>query len=341
MKPINIAIIGMGRIGKLHAKNIMTRMPYFKLVKITDLLPDNAWLEEFNIPFTSNIAEIFDDKNIQAILICSPSSYHAEQIVSAAKAKKHIFCEKPLGLTEREILHVINIVKEQSVILQVGFNRRFDSHFEDLKNKITQQFVAKPHILRITSRDPTPPPGDYVKHSGGIFLDMSIHDFDMARFLIGEEVVEVQAFGNALINNDCHQYHDYDTALIHLRFENGTLGIIDNARQASYGYDQRIEVFSNKGCLKSLNELESHLQSWTKDGVLAAKPKYFFTERYADSYIKQLESFYHCIHSHLSPKVTAFDGLQATRLAIAATQSAKSNSPIRVSPKLALEEAFF
>ncbi|MCL1127314.1 inositol 2-dehydrogenase [Shewanella surugensis] len=334
MKVLNVAIVGNGRIGKLHAENILYRLPEFNLVKVADPFFDDAWCKEHIVIATKDVASIFTDEQIDIFLICTPSSFHTEHINLAAKNGKHIFCEKPIGLNEADIIDAIKMAEYCDVKLQVGFNRRFDTDFAHIKHQIKVKGLGEPHIIRITSRDPDCPPEEYIKNSGGIFMDMSIHDFDMARFLAGSEVVEVFAMGQNLIDPVFKKYDDYDTAVINLKFANGGLGVIDNSRKAVYGYDQRIEVFSNKGCLRTKNLLEHNVVFSGEHQVETAKPLCFFLERYRDAFIYQLKSFHAAIVNNEKPMVDGFDGLQAIRIARAAKESAKNNIPVKVATSL-------
>ena len=324
----------MGRIGKLHADNIISKLPQFKLIQVADLYLDLQWLAQRQIAATHSIDELIQHKDIQAVLICSPSRYHVEHIIKAAQAGKHIFCEKPIGLHEKDIVKAIQIAKKAKVKLQIGFNRRFDQTFAKVQSHINNGLLKTPHIIKITSRDTECPSEEYVKNSGGLFMDMTIHDFDIARFMVGSEVTEVFAFGQNLISPMFAKYDDYDTAVIHLTFSNGTLGVIDNSRQAVYGYDQRIEVFSNKGCFIANNLNENNITFMGRDDVKSAKPTYFFLERYGEAFIEQLNSFYKAIHLDTEPLVSGYDGLQAIRIAFAAKASAKIGSPVSIETTL-------
>lgn len=255
--PCRIGIIGAGRIGKLHAENIQSRLPQFQLIGISDPLLDMPWADNLHIPLCSTLAEtILTHQEIDAVLIASPSSLHIEHLIMASEAGKAIFCEKPLGLTEEDILSAMQITSRHNNLVQIGFNRRFAPHFAHLQQRVAAGEIGQPHVLKITSRDPARPTKEYVAHSGGIFMDMTIHDFDMARFIMGSEVTEVYATGSVLINPDFEAFNDVDTAIVQLRFANGALGVIDNSRQAVYGYDQRVEIFGSQGMLWADNQLQ-------------------------------------------------------------------------------------
>jgi myo-inositol 2-dehydrogenase/D-chiro-inositol 1-dehydrogenase len=273
---------------------------------------------------------IFNDSTIDAILICSPAPSHLPLIIQAAVAGKHIFCEKPLALDIAAIQQALAVVEQAQVILQVGFNRRFDPNFAKVKHVIAEGGIGALHIIHITSRDPEPPSHDYIASSGGIFLDMSIHDFDMARFLVGSEITEVYAAGAALIDPTIAQLGDVDTAVIQLTFANGTLGIIDNSRQAVYGYDQRVEVFGSQGKMLAHNVSATQTELSTANAVTRDLPMQFFLDRYQASYLAELRSFCHAIRHKQAAAVDGQDGLMAVIIGHAAKKSCQSHQPIQM-----------
>ncbi len=249
MGKINIGIIGAGRIGRLHAKSISYHIPGAKVLGITDIIKDGLsdFAEELGIEKVyENHEELLDDPLIDAVLICSSTDTHADIAVKAAQKGKHIFCEKPVDLTPEKVLQVGEAVEKNNVFFQVGFNRRFDHNFAHIKNLVQAGEIGDVHVIKITSRDPAPPPAEYSAVSGGMFLDMTIHDFDMARFLADSEIVEVFANATCLVDPAIGEAGDVDTAVISLKFANGAIGVIDNSRQAAYGYDQRVEVLAQK-----------------------------------------------------------------------------------------------
>lgn len=331
-KICRIGIVGAGRIGKLHAENIVFHLPQFKLESIADPFLDRHWAEKLGIPHASDQAdEVLYHSDLDAVLIASPSHLHLKQIIAASSSHKAIFCEKPIGLNEEEIESVLDIVERNNTLLQLGFNRRFDPSFANIQKRVQVGEIGAPHILRITSRDPACPSKEYCATSGGIFMDMSIHDFDMARFLMQSEVVEVYATGAVLINPDFEQFHDVDTAIIQLRFANGAFGVIDNSRQAIYGYDQRIEVFGSDGMLLAENQKEHTVTRYSRSTTDSAKPQYFFLERYQQAYLAELHAFYDVWDANASSPVSGFDGLQALRIATAAKQSLERHLPVLLS----------
>jgi myo-inositol 2-dehydrogenase / D-chiro-inositol 1-dehydrogenase len=331
MEKKNIGVIGAGRIGQLHIENIIHNFTNITIKSISDPYLDEAWAKTMGIPncFTDH-RPILTDKEIDAVLICSPSKNHAAHIVDAANQGKHIFCEKPVALDPDVIKEAIQAVEKAGVKLQIGFNRRFDPNFAKIKKYVLDGQIGTPHLIKITSRDPEPPNPDYIKESGGMFLDMTIHDFDMARFLAGSEVTEVFAKGAVLVDPEIGKQGDIDTAVITLGFENGALGIIDNSREAVYGYDQRIEVFGSKGSVTADNNRATNTTLLTETGVQTDKPLYFFLERYQEAFKAEMKAFLDCIDLDLPSPVTGHDGLMPVLIALAANQSIKENRPVKV-----------
>ena len=332
---VKVGIIGAGRIGKLHAANIVYYMPMAELKIIADvnLTPEiETWAKEIGIRRVStNPEEILTDPDIQVVLICSSTDTHADFIVKSAKAGKHIFCEKPIDLTVKKVLAALKAVKEAGVKLQVGFNRRFDHNFARVHELVVSGAIGEPQLIKITSRDPAPPPPSYVANSGGIFLDMSIHDFDMARFQAGSEVVEVFAKGAVLIDPAIGKAGDIDTALITLTFANGALGLIDNSRKAVYGYDQRLEVFGSKGAAVAENDTPNSVKLYNEENVTGDKPLYFFLERYKEAFIEEMKAFLSSVSMDTPTQVSGEDGLQNLIVGLAAGKSLKEQRPVKIS----------
>jgi len=330
---VRIGLIGAGRIGRMHAEHLSYRLPNAELVSISDVYLESAekCASDFNIPNVyKDYRKVLERKDIDAVVICSSTNTHAEIMEAAAVAGKQIFCEKPIALDIAKIDHALKAVDRAGVKLQIGFNRRFDSNFRKIRNMVASGEIGEPHILRITSRGPAPPHLEYVKVSGGIFLDMMIHDFDMARYLIGDEVEEVYASGNVLIDERVKEYNDIDTALVTLKFRKGTIGSIDNSRQAVYGYDQRVEVFGSKGSVAASNELPDHVELTDNEGSHLAKPLYFFMERYEKAYLSEMEEFLKAIRNNTKPPVTGIDGKIPVVMGMAAKKSLAENRPVKV-----------
>ncbi len=331
MKKLTVGVIGAGRIGKLHTDNLL-RMPNVNVKTITDPYIDKSWAESRSLNSTTNVDDIFSDKDIEAVLILSPSTLHAEQIIKASRAGKNIFCEKPIALDPNRIREALDEVEKNHVKLQIGFNRRFDPDFKRLKSAVESGKIGDLYLIKIASRDPAPPPAEYIAQSGGIFLDMTIHDFDMVRYLSGSEVDEVFAFGAVLVDPNIGKAGDVDTAITTLKLANGGLASIDNSRQAVYGYDQRVEVFGSKGSMVALNNTETQTVFTSSDGVISDRPLDFFLERYNKSFLAEIEEFIQAISSDKEPPVCGNDGLAATLIGLAAKKSLELNEPVSVNP---------
>ncbi|WP_406676348.1 inositol 2-dehydrogenase [Moorella sp. ACPs] len=331
---VRLGLIGAGRIGKVHAENIVSRIREVELKKIADIYLNNdikEWAHSIGIKNVTNDAgEIFRDPEIDAVLICSSSDTHERFIIEAAKAGKHIFCEKPIGSDIEKIKEALEIVENKGVKLQVGFVRRFDHNHKKVHDAVKEGKIGEPYLVKITSRDPQPPPLNYLKVSGGLFFDMTIHDFDMARYLSGSEVEEVFVHAAVLVDPAIGEIGDFDTAIITMRFKNGMLGVIDNCRKAIYGYDQRTEVHGSRGCIMVENDRPNTSMLLTNEGTLSEKLLWFFLERYNDAFAMELKSFIDAIINDTQPPVTGIDGLKAVLVAEAAAISAKEGKPIKV-----------
>jgi len=334
MKQLNIGIIGAGRIGKVHIQSITYNVPTAKVLGITDVfknglqeLADKYGIEKVYADYKEMLA----DKDIDAVLVCSSTDTHADISIEAAKAGKHVFCEKPVDLTPEKVKAVIDAVAEAGVKLQVGFNRRFDHNFAHVRSLINEGKVGNLELIKINSRDPEPPPAEYAAVSGGMFLDMTIHDFDMARFLAGSDVTEVYASATCLVDPAIGEAGDVDTAIINLKFENGALGVIDNSRRAAYGYDQRIEVFGSLGAAMASNDTPTNVTVMNSDGVTTDKPLYFFLERYMQSFRDEMVQFVDAVLNDKPTPTTGLDGLNSILVALAAKKSVKEGRPVKIS----------
>lgn len=335
---MKLGLIGAGRIGKLHGEIVTYNIPGVDIKTVADIYADQAkeWADHLRIAnLTSDYRDILRDPEIDAVLICSSTDTHAQMIIEAADAGKHIFCEKPIDFDIDRIRQALRAAEAASVKLQIGFNRRFDHNFRKVREVVENGDLGDVHIVKITSRDPAPPPIEYVKVSGGIFLDMAIHDFDMARYLSASEVDTVFAQGAVLIDPEIGKLGDVDTAITTLTFKNGALGVIDNSRQAVYGYDQRVEVFGSKGYVEVKNDFPNSAVLSTADGVTSEKPHYFFLERYKTSYIEELKAFTGAVTRDEETPVTGNDGLQPVLIGVAALRSLKENRPVAVEEMLA------
>ncbi|TFH34489.1 MAG: inositol 2-dehydrogenase [Anaerolineales bacterium] len=332
-RQVNTAIIGTGRMGSIHARNLVRLIPEANLVAVCDIRLEvaKAVAEELGIQrVVQDYHELLGDPEIEAILIVTSTDTHAFIMKDVAAAGKHIFCEKPIALDLESIDDALAAVEKSGVKLQVGFNRRFDHSFLRVREIVASGNIGQPCILRITNRDPAPPTQDFARVSGGMFLDMTIHDFDMARFQVGE-IEEVYAIGSVLVAPQLSELGDVDTNIVTLRFKNGAVGAIDNSRQAVYGYDQRLEVFCSNGVAMAGNEAEHTVQQGDKNGFSSARPPYFFMQRYAACYVDEVRQFLECVRDDKTPSVTGTDGRMAVVLGHAAQKSLRENRPVRLS----------
>jgi myo-inositol 2-dehydrogenase/D-chiro-inositol 1-dehydrogenase len=333
-KNLRVGVIGAGRIGKIHAQNLATRIHGAEVVTIADvdLKAAQDLAAQVHIPTAvDDYRVILTDPTIEAVAICSSTDTHARIVVETAQAGKHIFCEKPIDLQLDKIDAALEAVEKAGVKLQIGFNRRFDPNFRKVRTMVAEGKIGTPHIIRITSRDPAPPPLSYVKVSGGLFLDMTIHDFDMARYLSGSEVEEVYTAAGVMVDPAIGEAGDVDTAVITLRFANGAIGTIDNSRKAVYGYDQRVEVFGSEGMVQAHNNTPDNDVYFNQEGVHSAKPLYFFLERYMESFISEMKEFVQSIREDKTPPVTGLDGRIPVVIGMAAKKSYMEHRPVKLS----------
>ncbi len=327
-------LIGAGRIGRIHAENIVHHIPRVQITRIADVQAEKVrdWARGLGIPRVSADArELLADPEIEAVLVCSSTDTHADLVAAAAEKGKHVFCEKPVDLTVAKVKKAMAAAAKARVTLQVGFNRRFDHNFRRIRDLVRQGAIGDPHILRITSRDPAPPPAEYVKVSGGIFLDMTIHDFDMARYLAGSEAVEVYAKGAVRVDPAIGAAGDVDTAVVTVTFENDCLGLIDNSRKAAYGYDQRVEIFGSKGALACANDTTSSVTLSNESGVSGDKPLYFFLERYHQAFLDEMNAFFDIVIDNKPSPVGDIDGLKPLLMGLAAKKSVAEGRPVKIS----------
>ena len=332
---LRIGLLGAGRIGTLHGANVQNFIPNAEIVTVADPFMNEdmkAWAESIGIAkTTADPEEIFNDPEIDAVFICSSTNTHADFIIRAAKAGKHIFCEKPVHVDIAKIKEALQAVEEAGVKLQIGFVRRFDRNHKRVRDVAASGRLGAPYIIKVTSRDPAAPPMEYVKVSGGIFLDMMIHDFDMVRYLSGSDVVEVSAIGACLVDPRFADYDDVDTAIVTLKFANGAIGVIENCRQAPYGFDQRVEVHCEKGCVQDNNATENDAFISTGEGVESAKPRWFNLERYNDAFVAEEKAFVDAVLNNTDVPVGGRDGLEPVRIAKAAKLSLDQGRPVKLS----------
>jgi len=333
MKKLKLGIIGAGRIGKVHTATLVQSVPSAVVVALADINPDSAneLANTFGIPAVfKNYMDVINHPEVEAIVICSPTDTHAKYIIDAAKAGKHIFCEKPVDLSLEVIKGALKAVATAGVKLMVGFNRRFDPNFMKIKQLVVEGKIGDPHILKITSRDPAPPPAEYSAVSGGMFMDMTIHDFDMARYIAGSEVTEVYTKASVLVDPAIGKAGDVDTAIITLTFANGAIGVIDNSRKAVYGYDQRVEIFGSKGMVCADNNYPENHRYFSGDGVHRSLPLNFFMDRYLDAYANEMKIFCNAVINNLKLPVDGNDGLMSVAIALAAKKSHLEKRPVKM-----------
>ena len=327
-KIINIGLIGLGRVGKMHAENINRNLPLINLKSIADPVPDIDFIQELDsVRVCTNADDIILDNTIQAVIICSPTPTHFELIKKCAKNKKHVFCEKPISFSGNEIQEIISIMINETVIIQVGLNRRFDQEFMLLKEKINGGLVGEIQMIHITNHDASIPEFKFLKSSGGMLFDLCIHDFDMLSFITGEKIKEIYVNGDVFIEPRLNEINDIDNAIITLELENGILCSIDSSRQTHYGYDQRIEVFGSKGMISVENKPDNLYLFSNELNTKRSKIKYSFIERYKESYVTELEHFYTCITENNKPNVGPEEILSAIRVAAAGKKSIETNNP--------------
>ena len=325
---VKVGIIGAGRIGRVHINSITTRVPNAKIKTVADpfLSEETAdWAKSMGVEKTTkDYKEIIHDPEIDAVLICSSTDTHSPISIEAIKAGKHVFCEKPIDHDVEKIMEVIKALEGTNIKYQVGFNRRFDHNFQSLQEAVAQGQVGTPQIIKITSRDPEPPSIDYVKVSGGIFLDMTIHDFDMVRFLAGCDAQEVYVQSANLVDPAIGE-------VITLKMENGAIAVIDNCRKAVYGYDQRAEVFGSEGMAAISNDSQSNVVISNTQGVTGEKPMFFFLERYLDAYGKEIAAFIDAIENDKDTPLNVYDGLKPVLMGLAAKKSSQEHRPVKIS----------
>ncbi len=331
--PVRIAVLGTGRIGRMHAELLAHRVSGARLAAVYDVVPDVAAElgSRLGVAVAGDASEVFESADVDAVAVCTSTDTHVDAVVAAAGSGKAIFCEKPVSLDLAEVDRALAAGDAAGVAFQVGFNRRFDPSHRAVRDAVRAGEVGRPHLVRISSRDPAPPPISYIEVSGGIFLDMTVHDFDMARFVTGSEVVEVFATGDVRVDPTIGEAGDVDTAVVVLRHDDGTLTTIDNSRQAVYGYDQRVEVFGSGGMVASDNPLVNSTVFRDADGARAATLPYFFLDRYIPSYLDQWAAFVEMVGAGAPSPVTGADGRAPLVIGLAAWQSFRERRPVATS----------
>ncbi len=331
---LKIGLIGAGRIGRLHAEHLISRIPSAELLMVADVFEQAAreCAERYRIPYSAgDYRAVLDHPDIQAVVISSSTGTHARFIEEAAQAGKHIFCEKPIALDLPSIDRALDAVESAGVKLQIGFNRRFDANYRRVREAIEQGEIGRPHVLHIISRDPDPPPIEYIRVSGGIFLDMTIHDFDMARFLTGSEVEKLFVLAGVRDNPAIGAAGDVDTTIVTLQFTNGMIGTISNSRHAVYGYDQRVEVLGSAGAISIGNNYPNTAIVSDAHSVRRDLPLHFFIERYTESFVSEMAAFVDAVLYDTPVPVTGLDGRVPVVMALAAGKSLAEHRPVRLS----------
>jgi myo-inositol 2-dehydrogenase / D-chiro-inositol 1-dehydrogenase len=329
---LRIGVIGVGRIGSMHADLLARQVPGAAVTRVYDAHEPSARgvADTLGVSAAGEVDEVLAAEDVDAVAICSSTATHADLIVAAAEAGKAIFCEKPVSLDLAEVDRALAAVDAAGVPFQIGFNRRFDPAHAAVAEAVAGGEIGEPQLARISSRDPAPPPFEYVRGSGGIFLDMTIHDFDMARFVTGSDVAEVYARGAVREDPGFAEAGDVDTAVITLVHENGCLTAIDNSRQAVYGYDQRVEVFGSAGMAASENPLEHTAVVHTRRGTRRPALPYFYLDRYIPSYLGEWKAFVSAVSEGRTPPVTAADARAPLVIGLAAGRSVREGRPVAV-----------
>ena len=333
---LKIGVVGCGRIGKLHINNLINSVPGVQVVAAADPMLDKSgareWLAERKITNVStDFMDVINNPEVDVVFVCSSTDTHCDVSMAAVQAGKHVFCEKPIDYDIDKIKKLLALVEEKGVKFQVGFNRRFDHNHKAVADAVKDGTIGDPHIVIVSSRDPEPPPASYVAVSGGIFYDMMIHDFDMARFLAGSEVTEVNAVGSVLVDPGIGEAGDVDTALVTLKFANGAIGVIDNSRKAVYGYDQRVEVFGSEGCAEDQNDTPNTAVLSTADGAVHGVAYKVMWDRYTGAFVAEMQAFADAVINDKETPVTGEDGLYPVLMAASATKSLHEGRPVKIS----------
>ena len=330
---LNVGVIGLGRLGWVYATDLAHMVPNAKLMAVAD--EQGQLAEKFaiqnNIPkWYSSHRDLIADKEIDAVAVITPTSTHRDVVIEAAEHGKAIFCEKPISISLEESAEIVNVVEQKGVFFQMGFQRRFDRGYVEARKKIEAGEIGTPVVLKSTSRDPFAPPLEFCDpaSSGGLILDMGIHDFDVARMLMGE-IRSVYSIGGALVYHDMKTIGDIDNAIVTLHFENDAIGVVDLSRTAVYGYDIRAEVLGSRGTLKIGYLRETPLTVLSKEGVTHDVVPHFM-ERFGEAYLSQIKNFVDNVQQDRDPAITAADGIAALIVGLASTQSFQENRPIQL-----------
>ena len=331
MSDHGVALVGAGRIARLHAENVASGVSRLRLVAVADPLAEarDSLARDAGCEPVAEWRELLERPDVEAVLLCSPSGLHAEQIEEAAAAGKHVFSEKPVAADVASADQAVAAAERAGIVLQVGYNRRFDRNFAAVREAVESGRVGRPVIVRITSRDPEPSPRSYLETSPGLFVDTTTHDLDLARFVAGAEIVEVSAYADTLVSDVVRELGHFDTAITTVRFDSGALAAIDNCWVSTYGYDQRLEVHGSEGMVRAENEVRSTTAVANAEGFQAPPLPHFFLDRYAPAFVRELEAFADALEG-APVRVTGRDGREALAAGLAAQRSAREGRPVRL-----------
>ena len=329
---LRFGVLGAGRIGSLHTQLLAHQVEGAEVVGVFDVVPAaaEAMAAKVGCDVRTSAADLLTSDDVDAVVIATSTDTHVELMIEAAAAGKAIFCEKPISLDLTGVDAGLEAVAAAGVPLHIGFNRRFDPGHQAVRDAVVDGTVGELRQVRITSRDPAPPPLDYIKVSGGIFCDMTIHDFDMARYITGSEVVEIYAVGDSVVDPEIGRAGDLDTVVVVATHANGVVTTIDNCREAVYGYDQRVEAFGSAGLATSENHLDHHTVTRTAAGGSTATVPYFFLERYTPSYLAQWKAFVSAVVAGEPTPVTGADGRAPLLMGLAAQRSVAEHRPVAI-----------
>ena len=330
---IKIGVIGLGRIGKVHLENIQYHIPNAKVVAVCSGSEKGfAFAKERGVQKCYTILQqMLAEVELDAVVLASPTALHFEHLKLVIAAQKHIFCEKPIDLSLENVQFIKKELEQNPVKFMVGFNRRYDPTILSIKKQLDQQKLGQPQSIKLTSRDPGPPPMEFIKTSGGLFLDMAIHDFDLASYLMGSEVTEVYATASVFGELPLESVGDVDTAVTLLKFKNKGFATIENSRNSVYGYDQRLEIFGSKGMLSSTNKADTTVSFSDQEGIHLPKPVGFFIERYKASYLNIMKAFIKALEQNETPELSFQDGLHSLAISLAAKKSSEENRSVLLS----------
>ncbi len=330
---VRFGVLGVGRIGKIHIENLANRIPDACVIAASDILPGELATTEakYEIPYSSlDYRRVLKLPDVDAVVICTPTNTHYRMILDAAAAGKHVFCEWPIDICLDRIREVSDAVEKSGIKLMAGFNRRFDPGFLKARDTVQSGKVGVPIVLKITSRDPLPQYESHIRPSCGLFLDTTTQDFDMARYLVGSEAMEVYARANVPVDPASEKGDGWDTSVAVLSFENGAIATIDNSRKAVYGCDQRVEVFGSEGMVVVGNNLPDSYVHLDRTGTHSSLPLNCLIDRYSESYLREMLAFVEAIHGNKSVPVSVYDGVMALELGLAATKSVREHRPVRL-----------